>query len=175
MKATSSNGKLNNLENCYIGIGPDKIVMRQLPDISDSKSAAYNDEIIMGRSFPIKSFSHGENRAISFTIHFTALTKEELLKNLSDLRKIESCVYPRETDQDTPFHPPVVCTLKCGDLLGQDELCVVLKSYTVKFPTDVVWDDTTYVPMKFDVDTSWDVTYSSSELPGADRIFQSGN
>jgi hypothetical protein len=49
-----------------------------------------------------------------------------------------------------------------------------LKSYSVKFPTDVVWDQDFYVPYKFDVDTSWDVVYRSSELPGQERIAQLG-
>ena len=51
---------------------------------------------------------------------------------------------------------------------------MILKSYSVKFPTDIAWDESTLLPYKFDVDTSWDVVYKSMDLPGQERIFQTG-
>jgi hypothetical protein len=49
-------------------------------------------------------------------------------------------------------------------------LCVVLKQYSVSFPTDVIWDEQTYLPYKFDVDLTWEVVYSNDTLPGQDQI-----
>jgi hypothetical protein len=53
-------------------------------------------------------------------------------------------------------------------------LCVVLRRYSVKLPTDVAWDEETYCPYKFDLETEWEVVYTSSDLPGAERIFSTG-
>jgi hypothetical protein len=65
--------------------------------------------------------------------------------------------------------------MKCGRLLTEgEELCVILKSYTVKFPTEIAWDESSYAPYKFDIDTQWDVVYTSADLPGQERIFTSG-
>jgi hypothetical protein len=73
--------------------------------------------------------------------------------------------------------PPPVCTIKCGKLLADEALCVVLQSYSVKFPTDVAWwegDDGLYCPYKFDVGTTWLTVYTSSDLPYQSRIVSSG-
>ena len=176
-KATISNGDLVNLADCYIFVpnfGP--ILIHALPDISDSKSAAYNDEPIIGRAFPLKTYSHSENRSISMQLHLHARKKSDLFNNLRVLRAVQSCVYPRDDNTgNSPFIPPVVCRIKCGKLLADNELCVVLKNYSVKFPTDVPWDEGTYTPWKFDIDTTWEVVYKSSELPGQDRIMNLGS
>jgi hypothetical protein len=80
--------------------------------------------------------------------------------------------YPRAGNDtmNLPFLPPPVCKFQCGALLSQDALCVVLKSYSLKLPTDVAWDANFLCPIKFDVDTNWDVVFSSSDLPGAENI-----
>ena len=52
MKSTTS-GILNPINECYIDISGQKIIMNNLPDISDTKSAVYNQEGIIGRSFPL--------------------------------------------------------------------------------------------------------------------------
>jgi hypothetical protein len=62
-------------------------------------------------------------------------------------------------------------------MLADEELCVILKNYSVKFPTDVVWYSATeydYIPIKFDVDLQFEVVYSNSSLPGASKIISSG-
>lgn len=171
--ATLPDGQLNPIENCWVIIpNYKKIMVKALPDLGDSKSASYADEPIMGRSFPLKTFSHSENRSINLQIHFYATKKSDLTENLNSLRAIQSAVYPR--DENGQFLPPPVCSLKCGGLLASSPLCVVLKSYSVKFPTDVVWDEDLYVPWKFDVDTTWETVYKNSDLPGQDRIIESG-
>jgi len=171
MKATGSSGELVPIEECYISIDGATIKMKVLPDISDSKSASYNDEPIIGRSFPMKTYSHSENRTISWTAHFIVCKKADIEQNIKDLYLIAGCVYPEEGE---PYSPPPICQIKCGKLLAEDELCVVLRSYSVKFPTEVAWDEETMVPYKFDVDMTWEVVYSTEELPNAGDIFSSG-
>ena len=173
---TSPGGQPQILKNCFIRIpNADTIRMKALPDISDSKSASYNDESIIGRSFPLKTYSHSENRAISMQLHFFIAEEADIQTNLRYLRALESAVYPQDDNSGAPFIPPPVCRIRCGSLLAAyGELCAILKSYSVKFPTDVAWDESSYLPYKFDVDTSWEVVYRSTNLPGQSRIFRYG-
>ena len=175
MKATAKYGLLTEIKECYVKIGDKKIIFRILPDISDSKSATYADETIMGRSFPIKTYSHSDNRAINVEMHFIALEESDIEDNLLNLRLIQSLAYPREGSGGTPYKPPPVCKLKCGELLGHEGVCVILKNYSVKFDPQMVWDEDTLLPYKFDVSTTWDVVYASSRLPGQEKIAKSGS
>lgn len=174
------------IKNCYIELpGFGKVVMNNLPDLSDSKSASYSDQSIIGRSFPLKTFSHSENRSINWGLHLFVTkqadiggnlvpNQESIQGNLAIMRVLESCVYPRDSGTG-PYTPPLICKLFCGELLSrQGPICAVLKSYSVKFPSDVAWDEATLTPYKIDIDLSFDVVYSSSDLPGADRIVQFG-
>lgn len=173
-KATNSNGILQEIEDCYIQISKSiKIPMRITPDISDGKGATYGDETAIGRSFPIKTFSSGENRSISWTAHFIVCEKGDIEKNLGYLRQIQSLVYPRDPGS-VPYAPPPVCNLRCGKLLGEEDVCAVLKNYSVKFPPDVPWDSETKLPYKFSVDMSWDIVYKTNNLPGQERILLRG-
>jgi hypothetical protein len=149
--------------------------MNNLPELSDGKSASYPDTTIIGRSFPIKAFSHSENRSISWAMHLFVVSKQDINDNLILMRKLESCVYPRNTGPG-PYAPPLICQLKCGELLsvGNQPLNAVLKSYSVKFPTDVAWDEDKLTPFKMDIDLSFEVVYSSNNLPGAERIVNLG-
>lgn len=182
MKATLASGDLQPINNCYILLPTsEKIVMKILPEITDSKSASYNDEPIIGRSFPLKTYSHSENRTISWTIHLMVIKEGDQEDNMKILRALESCVYPDDANSGgAPYSPPHICEIACGSLLTSPNtqtpkpLCAVMKSYTVKFPSDVVWDDRFVIPHKFDIDLQFDVVYSSSDLPGQDQIFQSG-
>ena len=174
-KATTPAGDLINIEDCGIFIPNYGIIrLHSLPDISDSKSASYADEPIIGRSFPLKTYSHSENRQVNMTLHLFVRKQGDISDNLLVLRAIESAVYPREGSNGAPFIPPPVCQIKCGELLASEPLCVILKSYSVKFPTDVAWDEDTYVPYKFDIETTWEVVYKSSDLPGQSRILSIG-
>lgn len=187
MKATN-NGSLAPLSKCTISIpvgnGPSQVIyLNNLPDISDSKSAVYNNEAIIGRSFPLYTYSHSGDRAISMQLHFFVVDKDDSNKNLSYLRLLQSAVYPREGSQNgAPFVPPPICQITCGSLLSGNPkngisaqpLCCVLQSYNVKFPTEVVWDQNSFCPFRFDVDTSWLVVYTSNDLPFQERIVESG-
>lgn len=180
-KATIANGDLTDLTDAYIIVpnpsgGADfKINLNVLPDISDSKSAVYNNEPIIGRSFPLKTYSHSDDRIISVTIHLIAKKNSDLYTNLLIKRTLESCLYPRsDQTQSVPFKPPPVCKIKMGKLLADNELCVIMKSCSVKYPTDVPWDYITYTPWKFDIDTNWEVVYRTSDLPGQEKIISFG-
>lgn len=174
MKA-SINGKLQKLDECFIKSGNITLKMKILPDISDGKTANYSDETGIGRSAPLKVFSHGETRNIGWGVHFLAESEEESIQNLKDLRFLESLVYPDQGTNNILMKPPPVVSIKCGNLLGDDAICAVLKSYNVKFPVDVMWDENTLLPMKFDVDLSFEVVYATFNLPGAGRILETGS
>ena len=190
VKATNS-GKLNPIDLCYIDIpitienSPNfihRVRLNNLPDLSDTKSAIYNNEGIIGRSFPLYTYSHSGDRQINMQLHFFAVNKGDIEDNIQDLRAIQSAAYPRIGQGGAPYLPPVVCRIQCGQLLSgnpkgdepADDLCVILQSYSVKFPTEVAWDAESYVPYRFDVETSWLTVYTSEDLPFQDRIFSTG-
>ena len=203
MKATKA-GRLLPIPDCYIiipikgapatitpGETPGKIELTVLPDITDGKQANYSSEDIIGRTAPLYTYSHSGDRSIGMQLHFYITEPGDAIRNLGYLRLIESAVYPREGEgtSGAPYRPPVICKLRCGDLLStkaEDDqgVCAILTSYSVKFPTEVAWENTEnpfvnleggqYCPYKFDVDTSWIVVYTNPELPFADRIVQTG-
>jgi len=172
----SPGGKLKTLEDkCGISIGGQVIQLKILPEITDTKRASYADVPIIGRSSPIKTYSHSENRSINMRLHFMAVEKSDLQANRDAVYLLESATYPREGD---PYRPPPVCKISCGELCGKQPLCCVLDSYTVQPPTNVVWDPNTLMPYYFSVSTTWTVVYASSSgqqgLPNQDRILSSG-
>lgn len=180
MHQSTTNGNLNKIEDCYVDIpngNPSRIFFNNLPDLSDSKAAVYNDETIIGRSNPLHTYSHSANRTINVGFHFFLVKPSDAADNLAALRTIQSAVYPREGSGGAPFQPPPVCRIKCGDLLSKEPLCVVLQNYSVKFPKDVAWwtnGGGVYCPYKFDVDTSWLAVYTSGNLPFQNNIVTSG-
>jgi hypothetical protein len=147
-----------------------QIVFNNLPDITDQKGVAYNDEAVIGRDLPIKTFSQGENRSISVKATFYTLKKGDENTNLKILRAIQSALYTRSGDGALPYFPPVVCKLRCGKLLSKNHLCVILKDYNVPFASDVPWSLSNYLPIKLEISMSFDVVYSSTNLPGAEKI-----
>jgi hypothetical protein len=178
MKATT-NGKLNEIPECELMIPKagkyEQIKFNNLPDIGDSKSAVYNTEAIIGRSSPLQTYSYSSERTISLQIHLYIIEESDAKKNIETVRLIQSAVYPRE-GPSVPYLPPPICKLKCGKLLGDSEICVILQNYNVKFPTEIAWSDYKgyYCPYKLDIDTNWIVVYTSSDLPFQNRIFNSG-
>jgi hypothetical protein len=173
-KATIPGGPLIELRDCYIyipgsALPESKLYLDVLPDISDQKSATYNDEAVIGRASPMKTYQSSDNRSISMTIHLVVSKPSDVSFNLIKLRALQSALYPRAAG-GVAFQPPPVCRIRCGELLSSGEVCVILKSCSVKFPTDVSWDESNYCPFKLDVETSWDVVYKSTELPGQSQI-----
>ena len=166
---------------CYIRI-PSKIQgtaitdtmikLYTLPDVSDTKTASYSNESVVGRSSPIKTYSHSDDRQISIQLHFVTDCEDRVWENLKYLRMLQSAVYPQYDTTDVPYYPPPVCKIVIGQLLGKCPLCAVLKSYAVRYPTDVAWDEITFLPQKFDVDTSWEVVYRPTNLPGQEKILR---
>lgn len=176
-KATQNSGELIDIPECWIEIPQlnAKIVMNNLPDISDSKSASYSDETSIGRSTTFKNFSHSDNRTISWTCHFFLCKYRDDEIILKNIRILEACVYPiTDNTGGAPYAPPPICHLKCGKLLGEDYICAVLKNYSVKFDTNLPWSEDSYIPYKVDIDLQFDVVYNQSNLPGAERIMKLG-
>jgi hypothetical protein len=157
-RATSSTGNLNSIEDCYIRVGSDIIYMYSLPQISDSHGADYAAENGIGRSIPTQAFQHGTSRTISWDVTFIADGESKLNRNLKQL----------------PFLPPKILKITCGKLLGDYELCVILKQISVQWPTDVPWSSFSYIPYKFNANCSFEVVYNSAELPGQSRILKIG-
>ena len=174
-EATRQGGPLLAIADCYVNIPSfGRINFDTLPDISDTKDATYNDESVIGRSSPLKTYANSGARHVSMQIHFVVSKPADVQLNLAKLRAIQSCTYPRVGATGAPFIPPPICRLKCGKLLSEDDLCVVLKNYSVKFPTEVAWDEQTFTPFKFDVDTKCEVVYRSADLPNQQRILALG-
>jgi len=192
-KATGPKGRLNVIDNCFIfvqgagriGAGPEKgklddsgktIKMNIVPDISDSKSASYQAENGIGRAAPFTVFAHSELRTINWTCHFVLHANEaaNAVSSASDLidaiRTFQSALYPTTSDGK----PPPICKLRCGSLLGEEDVCAVLKSYNVKYDTTVPWDPITLIPYKVDIDLTFDVIYDQSNLPIQSKILQFG-
>jgi hypothetical protein len=69
---------------------------------------------------------------------------------------------------------PKILKIKCGRLLGDYELCVILKSISVNWPVDVPWSSFGYIPYKFEAALSFEVVYNSADLPGQSRILKLG-
>jgi len=172
----TNDGSLIPIKRCEVVIEKHVIQFNNLPDITDSKNANYNNEPIIGRSFPLYTYAYSGDRIINIQFHFFIVDPGDAVINIGHLRAIESAVYPREGSGAAPFAPPPVCTMECGELLGDSKICVVLQQYSVKFPTEVAWDtnEGTYCPYRFDVDTSWLTVYSTSELPSQPQILTSG-
>lgn len=175
MKATLQHGKLQTLKDkCSISIpGYKDIQLKILPEISDSKQARYNDEPVIGRSFPIKTYAHSENRVISMRLHFQVVNEIDLEENVRALWAIQSATYPR-SGEDGPYRPPPICRIQCGRMLGEIPLCAILESYQVQVPTDCVWDEHTLVPYYFYLNTTWQIVYAASRLPNQELILNGG-
>lgn len=171
-KAIDVNGQIEKLEKCYIIAGGVKINMYVLPDISDSKSATYSSEPGQGRSSTVATYSYSDPRLINWTAHFTATDDESLRRNIGHLRILKSCLYPKTEGNSTPYSPPPICKLKCGAMLEDNELCAFLRSCSVRFPRDVPWSETHYVPYKFDAELNFEVVFNTSELPGHEKLFK---
>lgn len=178
-KATNPNGELKQIDGCELiipGTGllntttPGKFVFTSLPDMSDQKGVTYNDEAIPGRSLPVKTFGQGENRTIPISTNLYILQPGDEETNLRIVRAIQSAVYPRESANAQPYYPPPVCKLKCGKLFSKNYLCVVMKDYNIKFPTDVPWHQSNMCPYRIEISMSFDVVYASSKLPNQEDI-----
>lgn len=169
-KATNQYGELQVLAKCYIDTPWQRIWLKVLPELSDSKGANYTNDPVTGRSDPLRNYSYSEPRTISTDLTFIVTTCQDITDNLTYLYLIESLVYPGPSRNSVPTTPPPVCKFVCGKLFGNNPLCVILKNYSTKFPTDVPWDVETYLPYRFSVTCSWEVVYACANLPTNDTI-----
>ena len=169
-----------NPEQCWIKIpkpaggDPHMVIPKILPEISDAKQANYADVNVIGRSSPIKTFSHSANRVISIRLHFIVIEMTDFDENQEDVWALQSALYPRE---GSPYKPPPICAIKCGWLLSKTPLCVVLNNYSISYPSNVAWNKTYMYPYYFQMQTSWHVVYATegqNSLPNQQRILKSG-
>lgn len=165
-KATQANGALQEITQCRISTPNGVIRLKILPEITDSKGANYQSEPIIGRTTPILNYSYSEPRMINSELTFMITQCQDIVDNLTYLRLIESLVYPGDpVPGGAPYTPPPVSKFVCGKLLGDSGVCVILKSYSVRYQSDVAWDAETYLPYKFTVSCQWEVVYACSNIP----------
>lgn len=168
-------GQLKKIPNCslilpfeVIGTNSNEITFYSLPEISESKSATYPDEELMGRSSPINIYSKSDHRSISITMHLYVTVQEEIEINLNIIRAISSLVYPEYSDED--WRPPNIVYFNCGKLLSENRVPLLLKDYNVNYATDVQWfydeEKNIYMPLHVSIKTSWNIVYSWESLPG---------
>jgi len=161
------------LEHCKLITFCGTVCFRILPDITDSKNANYTHETIIGRSSPVVIFSYSEPRTIQAELHFMIMQCEDIEENLRSLNIIRSLAYPGGPDGQAPYTPPPVSKFICGHLLdGPEGICVILRAYSVRFPTEVAWDNNdpnsivpSYLPYRFSISTTWEVVYACKDLP----------
>ena len=188
-RGTNSDGSLASLQytdqgggKCEIQTPCGCINLRILPDITDSKGAQYVNDPAPGRSSPMLTYAYSEPRNISTELHFMITRFEDIEENLKAIRIIQNLVLPGPQTGIVPFTPPPVVRFICGVLMdGPDGLCMVLKNYSIRYPTDVAWDIGTFLPYKFSISCTWEVVYACSKLPvnkcikQGDDVFQPGD
>jgi hypothetical protein len=108
--------------------------------ISDSKSAAYADYAIQGRSSPLKGYQHSPSRTLSFTVKMWAQPTQDdesitPSKIKDDVDFLRSLVYPSYSGGIKP--PP-----RCHILIGANiEMFGVCKNVQVNYDANQnVWD-----------------------------------
>lgn len=189
MRATEADGRLAILEHCRLTTPYGDVCLRILPEITDSKSATYANEPIIGRTTPMVTYSYSDPRTISTEFIFMITTCSDIEDNLRYKRIIESLVYPGDESANAPYTPPPVSQFKCGQLFArekdpcddedsaEDGVCVILKNYSIRYPTDVAWDAAdiggntpTYLPYRFSISCSWEVVYACRNLPTSNKI-----
>lgn len=172
-RATKNDGSLAPLQytnsgggKCEIQTPCGCITLKILPDITDSKGAQYASEPAPGRSSPMLTYAYSEPRNLSTELHFMITKFEDIELNLKSVRIIQQLVLPGPQSGIAPFTPPPVVRFVCGSLLdGSQGLCLVLKNYSIRYPTEVAWDVTTFLPYKFSISCSWEVVYPCNKLP----------
>lgn len=193
-RATESTGRLAIIEDCKISTPKGDICLRVLPEITDSKAANYANEPVIGRTTPVITYGYSEPRSINTELTFIITKCEDIQDNLRYYRIIQSLVYPGGATAASPYTPPPVSRFVCGHLFAaetdctgpdrsEDGVCVILKNYSARFPTDVAWDSNvptgaapelattpSYLPYRFTVSCSWEVVYSCDELPTCTQI-----
>jgi hypothetical protein len=119
----------------------DIIPFQFMPDtIRDSKVAVYNDIAIVGRSSPVKNYSHSGARMISFTLQFFVYPEAGMdnLDTAALTQKIDLCRSLVVPDYDGfIIKPPPRCIVQIGKSLGFLGVC---KSVNVSYSGASPWD-----------------------------------
>jgi len=184
-RGTRVNGSLAPLQyadqgggKCEIQTPCGCITLKILPEISDSKGAQYVNDPAPGRSSPMLTYAYSDARTISTELHFMITETQDIEDNLTAVRIIQNLVLPGPSSANAPFTPPPVVKFVCGVLMdGTDGLCLILKNYSIRYPTDVAWDSGTFLPYRFTISCNWEVVYPCNKLPtnrciaGGDVLF----
>lgn len=159
----------------------DKIFFEVLPEITENKAATYNDEMILGRSSPVKTFAHSDNRVITMTMNFVATHNSDFIRYRQYLFAIAGATHPRYRDG---YAPPPICKIKVGGILGSypGGVDAVLRNYDFNTDNTAFWWDrratdnadrnAQYVSMRFSINTNWDVVYSYETLPSYSDVLR---
>jgi len=169
-RGTKNDGSLAPLQygdaKCEIQTPCGCITLKILPDITDSKSATYVNDPAPGRSTPMLTYAYSDPRNISTELHFMTTTVQDINDNIKAIRIIQNLVLPGPQSGTAPFTPPPVVKFICGVLMdGFDGLCLVLKSYSIRYPTEVAWDISTFLPYRFTISCQWEAVYPCNKLP----------
>lgn len=172
-RGTKNDGSLAPLQYAAAGGGKCEIqtpcgciTLKILPDITDSKGAQYVNDPAPGRSTPMMTYAYSEPRNINTELHFMITKFDDIEDNLKAIRIIQNLVLPGPQSGIVPFTPPPVVKMTCGVLFdGTDGLCLVLKNYSIRYPTEVAWDAVTFIPYRFSISCSWEVVYPCNKLP----------
>lgn len=162
MKATSGTGNLEIIKDIIFEIGGEKADIYAVPEISESKSAKYNDIGIMGRSTPLKSYSYSDNKSIDVTFFCHSIDAITLEANKKLLRMVRSSVYPVYSG----YVPPKVGYLKIFDILEND---IVGNSYSLTYGNQYAWKDE-QLPIYMEIRANFHAVWPHSDLPGFDDI-----
>ncbi len=172
-RGTLNSGALAPLQYTELGGGKCEIqtpcgciTLKILPDITDSKSATYVSDPAPGRSSPMLTYAYSDARMINTELHFMITVFEDIEENLKNIRIIQNLVLPGGPSGIAPFTPPPVVRFICGSLMdGPEGLCLILKNYSIRYPTEVAWDYVTFIPYRFSISCSWEVVYPCEKLP----------
>lgn len=171
-RATNNDGSLAYLNyepvggKCMIFTPCGNICLKILPEITDSKGATYVAESTPGRTTPLMTYAHSDARTINTELHFMVTKANDIIENMGYLRILQNLVYPGNDSIVAPYTPPPVVRFVCGSLMdGRQGLCLIMKNYSVRYPTEVAWDAATFLPYRFSVSCSWEVIYACSKIP----------
>lgn len=126
------------------GIKQDRLPFQFLPDnISESKAAIYGDIITIGRSTPIKTYSHSASKNLNFTLKFFANPEKGDMSMTPKVIKerVDFCYSLLYPDYSAGFvlKPPPKCLIRIGDQITFAGICkTVTSNYNLEGP--VPWD-----------------------------------
>lgn len=126
-------------------------------EISDSGSANYSEESLLGRSSPLVSYTNTGFREVSFSFD---VHREELDSNGIDklLKIIRASVYP--TYKDTAALRPTITVVRLGDFYVKG----ITKSYSFTWKKPIIDDKYQVCTISMTISHVIDKAYSMSDI-----------